>query len=1160
MNRSIDLSSPMDEQTTRWLKVKGTLKVGVTSPDYPPFTITDSNSELQGITAEYLKGLQSALKVNIELQRYSSRAQAFQALAQGEIDLIDTSTEAEARKYGADLTDEYTFTRVALYSKTGSLLNIDLSDPRSKISTTENGLISDDILHGFRSTTIEIYNSPLNAISSVLHGNSQAYLGDTVSTSYLVNQSFNNQLTTNTTVASADEKIGFALRSSDSVLKNILNEHLSTRSKCKKIESISWWVSTLKCNAGDFLQQLTSQEKSLLNSNRTFKIAISEDLAPYAFFDSLGQFSGSTSDILELIRLESGLKFSVVRTHSVHSAIQQLNAHAVDLSLIAETNDRKRQYLFTNPISSTPYTLITRKAEPDNFSLSASDVKTIALPKSDALETYIKNHYPSLTILSTDNIADALNLVRDGEADFTIASTNQARYYLAYKYESTLKISSMFMGTSANIAIAANPNNRELISIIQKALLKISPSEIAVITGRWRANAATDNLYWEGLSLLIYQVLSALFVLLLATCIWIAFLKKRIFKKTIVRKNLQTQLSLMQNMVNSIPHPIYVRDRDGVLILFNNSYARTFNPSADSKTSNLSLDKLISQPIYAQWEKSYAEVIRNGVAISSDQTLSLDAKNLEIYHWIQPLRDDDARIIGVVCGWLDIGDRLQILEELRQAKETADNANNSKSIFLATMSHEIRTPMNAIIGMLELTLVRDKSTTRNREAIQAAHESALSLLELLGGILDVSSIESGQTRLQLETTTLRQVIEPVVMIFEGAAKHKDLWIKTTFDSYSDAYVSIDKFKIKQVLSNLLSNAIKFTQTGGVSVTVTGQVDEAAAIGFSITVQDSGQGIPEAEKATLFTPFTRTKITHNSGAGLGLSICHSLSKIMGGDLKITSAEGQGTSVTLRMSAVISATSDTSDSNTAMIASPTTSTRLNVLIAEDHAPSLKLLKAQIELLGHTPILAQNGLDALFQWEDAEIDIVITDYNMPELDGIALTKEIRKLEQRLQARPCTIIGVTASMLEVIVGDCLDAGMNNCLLKPVSISTLAHYVPTRLEPAQEQGFDQVTTGFLSALPEQKRQELMRDLVTSNEADYQALEAAIVSVDLTSIKSTVHRLKSSARIIHSDRLLKLSESIEQELERDADRIRIEQMILEVGAALEEIKLALSVA
>lgn len=1146
--QDIVFTAPISEVEREWLKVNPILRVGISIPNFPPFTIVTKKNELEGISADNLFALQKKLGVTFQILRFKNRELAFDALKRGEIDLIDAVTPAEATKHDVSMTAEYSYTRIALYSKTGSLLNLDLRKPTSVIASTQDGLVSVQALNRFRDNTIKLYASPYQAIASVIDGVADAYLGDTVSTSYLINQSFNNQLVTNISVDSTDTPIAFAIMPENKYINELISRQLNSLNHCQKMGTLNWWVSTLKCNYGDLANLLTSDEKNLLSLNKLFRIAVSEDIAPYALFDSSGQFGGTMSDILELVRLNSGLNFEVIRTQSLHSAQEMLDTGKADLSILPDTQELAKKYLFTQPIITAPYTIITRISDYENFTLTNSTLNTIALPRSDSLEKFIRENYSNLNVTLTESVPEALNTVRDGQADFTITSTNQARYYLSFKYANTLKTSGVLTDMNALIGIATTPANPDLISIIQKSLIKISPKEIASISSRWRANTATDNLYWEGISLRFYQIFSGLFVLLLATCIWIVYLRKIIFKKTSVRKALQEQLSLVQNIVNSIPQPIYVRDRQGELLLFNTAYAQALVTSANHNNDPTLLDKVLNPTVLAEWQQDYAEAISSGGPVTNDQHLILNDRTLDVYHWIQPLLGDEREIMGVVCGWLDIGDRLRIIEEIRQAKAEADKANSAKTVFLATMSHEIRTPMNAIIGMLELALNRNRDATKTHESIQIAHESALSLLDLLGGILDISSIESGQIQLHWEATTLRQIVESAVEIFSFSAESKGLWINTQFDKCAERVAGFDRLKVKQVLSNLLSNAIKFTQSGGLIIRVSGKCLEQGNFEFVISVQDTGPGISPSDMSTLFVPFSQATISHNRGAGLGLSISQSLSRIMGGDLLVDSVMGSGTTVTFT-GVAMSNNNFTSAPQLARTVTPSTiNTQLNILIVDDHLPSLKLLKEQIELLGHLPLVAHDGLEALFKWEDHDFDFVITDCNMPELDGIGLAEEIRKLEITLQIRPCTIIGVTASARAEDMQACLKAGMNICLLKPVNLTRLAHYIPA-LSTSLE--IECPTTGnYMAGISESKRNIIIAELMISNDEDILALEACLTSLDYHGMTIISHKLKSSSRLMNSNELLDQCERLELSLSNRQDTNVLQTTVFEIRRIL----------
>jgi len=1131
--QALIFSVPLGANDRDWLAQKQVVSVAISSPDYPPLTIITEHQQLEGILTENLLALQRALNIQFRVVVYGSRSSAFEALKTHQVDLVDAATEPEAARYQVSLTAAYAYTRIALYSITGSLLDIDLREASAQISSTADGFIDQQTFQLFRNATVKNYLSPYEAIAAVLSGKAQAYLGDTVSTLYLLDQSFNNLLVTNTSVNAIETGIGFAYSPDNQRLASILNQQLTSHGRCQIINQVNWWVAALKCRDDKLISTLDPQEEALLERRQPLRIAVSEDLAPYALFDSQGQFGGSMSDILELVRLNSGLRFEVLRTRSIHQSLKLLDKGEADLGIISQTTSRDRKYLFTRPIINTPYAMITRSDAPERPYLAPGSTYSIALPESDALIEYVRGAFPSIALHLTDNVPDALKSVSNGDSDFTLLSANQARYYLSYKYEGQLKVADMLTRVYARVGLATRPENTALISLLQKSLQSIPPNEIAIISGRWRANAATDNLYWNGLSQRVYQILSALLVLLVFTGVWIVYQRKLIFKKAVIRKALQARLSLIQNIVDSIPHPVYVRDREGALLLFNTAYAHSFSAQTSSASSGEQLDALLVPSLLAQWRRDCARVAKTGQPYASDQRLAIAGRTLDIYHWMQPLREDGQQVFGVVCGWLDIGDRLGMLAELRQAKEAADRANTSKSIFLATMSHEIRTPMNAIIGMLELVLQRKDVEGKSAEQVQVAYDVALSLLELLGGILDISSIESGQTRLHLAPYTLRQVVDSVMQIFSLQAQRKGLTLEVTYDGLVDKQVQVDRLKIKQVLSNLVSNAIKFTEQGGITLHVRVPPSQTQGLAVSISVQDTGPGIDRREIPTLFIPFSRVTISRSSGAGIGLSIARSLARIMGGDLVLDTAFGEGTRMSFTLKVEPAIASKASLVTPAIAPSDTLCSQLSILIVEDHLPSLALLREQIELLGHLPTLAHDGLEALLLWERHDFDLIITDCNMPELDGLELTCEVRRLEHAQRRRPVTIIGTTASARAEDHEAALAAGMDACLLKPLRLSALTRHVPalTSPPPNVSQPLD-LQVPLLSGLPEEKRRQLLRNLVLSNQHDLAALEHAVADSDHAAMARLSHRLKTSAQLMQSHTLLSLCEVLENSVER----------------------------
>lgn len=241
-----------------------------------------------------------------------------------------------------------------------------------------------------------------------------------------------------------------------------------------------------------------------------------------------------------------------------------------------------------------------------------------------------------------------------------------------------------------------------------------------------------------------------------------------------------------------------------------------------------------------------------------------------------------------------------MLEQLRQAKDDAERASRAKSTFLAVMSHEIRTPMNAVIGLLEMALEESHHGHSDSQALEAAHGSAIGLLDLIGDVLDISRIESGHMTLQPVACNLVELVRATLRVFEGSARLKGLALAALLPA-SPTWLLVDPLRFKQVLSNLLSNAIKFTDQGQVDVSLAIAPIDASLFRVTLQIKDSGVGISSIDQTRLFTTFSQVDGRQaRQGAGLGLVISRELCELMGGELNLNSIEGLGTQVEVHLS--------------------------------------------------------------------------------------------------------------------------------------------------------------------------------------------------------------------------------------------------------------------
>jgi len=416
---------------------------------------------------------------------------------------------------------------------------------------------------------------------------------------------------------------------------------------------------------------------------------------------------------------------------------------------------------------------------------------------------------------------------------------------------------------------------------------------------------------------------------------------------------------------------------------------------------------------------------------------------------VTPIFDKRGQLSRFISVESDITDRIQTAIELRAAKEAAEAATLAKSEFLATMSHEIRTPMNAVIGLASI-LAETDLTKEQRDYVETVRISGDNLLTIINDILDYSKIEAGKLELEQQIFGLQERIEAIIDLLTERSERKGLSLRVEIDPAVPAYLISDPTRLGQILMNLIGNGIKFTESGGVSLFVSlSKAEESAPTADSLRfeVRDTGIGISPDKLNRLFHSFSQVDASTTrkyGGTGLGLAISKNLIDLMDGKIWVSSEPGIGSQFCFLLPLKVptdDAIGDTQQKKRSIPELPQTElnwpTDLSVLLVEDNVINQKVATRSLRKLGLTADVAGNGLEALQALEIKEYDLIFMDMQMPEMDGLTATQEIRKLFPGHVEKPL-IIAMTANAMQGDRQRCLDAGMNDYLSKPIKLDDI--------------------------------------------------------------------------------------------------------------------------
>jgi len=635
----------------------------------------------------------------------------------------------------------------------------------------------------------------------------------------------------------------------------------------------------------------------------------------------------------------------------------------------------------------------------------------------------------------------------------------------------------------------------------------------------------------------------------------------------------------LQEIIKMLPIGLFIKDASSRMILMNPASEQLFGYRFEELNEG-DYSALHAPEDVSAFRARDLEAFTSRAQIDYEESVwnPVLGEQRQLRTFKKPVYDEQGQPAYLICMCLDISESkhaehalrelnehleervAQRTAQLEEARKIAEEASQAKGQFLANMSHEIRTPMNGVIGMAYLAL-KTELDPRQRDYLEKIRFAGEHLLRIIDDILDFSKIEAGKLEIEQVDFAIEHVLQTLNTVVAPKASSKGLTLQFDVDEHLPKVLRGDPLRLGQVLINYANNAIKFSENGAIEIKIRKVLADDSQCLLRFEVRDHGIGLSDDEQGKLFQSFQQadTSTTREyGGTGLGLAICKQLAQLMGGEVGVDSAPGQGSTFwfTARLGIsqrqVPEIISQVRDAAAELLASTRTATVMGalkdarILLVEDNTFNQQIAMEMLEEAGSSVCLANNGAEALDLLHQTSFDCVLMDVQMPLMDGLEATRRIRSDPELAETR---VLAMTATATNEDRARCLEAGMDDFITKPIQPAlmyrTIASWLPERGADAppppparKSHGFRPTLAGdpavidlsvlaqLLGYHPDKIRKFAFKFLQTT-EAGFNEMETALAEGEVQKLRELGHRIKSSARAVGAHGMADLCEQLE---------------------------------
>jgi PAS domain S-box-containing protein len=915
---------------------------------------------------------------------------------------------------------------------------------------------------------------------------------------------------------------------------------------------------------------LSREEQDYIRRNPVVRVAAEYDNYPLSFFNTYEkQWQGISHDLMREIETLTGLSFNIVNDQRAEWPVLLRMLETGNVSMISDlvqTEERKGLFLWPETEITTDYYALLSKSDHRNINVNEILFTKVGLIKDSAYAELFKSWFPKhANTVEYDSTELAFDALERGEVEMIMASNHDLLVMTNYRELPGYKANIVF-NRSYESKFGFNKNEIILCSIIDKALQLIDVKWFAEQwirkTYDYRVKLTRERTSWLISAALLFFVL--IFVVVL-------FQRKRSAGKQLEilvndrTSELKQALTKLKALISNYKGIIWSVDKEGVITTFNGQYLRVVGLE-----SSLIEGKKLEAARQKNGHLDFIDNVEKTLHEHAGQDWISEINGDMFHSRTAPIYDGGGDIIGVVGSTDDVTETIKLQREMERAIFATQAASRAKSAFLANMSHEIRTPMNSIVGFSELAL-DDEIPPKTRGYLSKIKENSTWLLQIINDILDISKIESGKMELEIIPFKLNEVLTRCQTIISNKASEKGILLHFYAEPSISKMMLGDPTRLGQVLINILGNAVKFTNVGAIKLSATVRLATESRNTIHFEIRDSGIGMTPEQIDKIFEPFTQADSSTTrkyGGTGLGLTITKNIIELMGGQLKVESAQGIGSKFSFDLTfETADLLEDSSASGSDDVIEKPVFSGETILVCEDNNMNQIVIREHLSKVGLQTVIAENGqmgVDMVKRrMENGEppFSLIFMDMHMPVMDGLEATSCIMQL-----GTGTPIVAMTANIMSGDRETYKSIGMKDYVGKPFTSQELWRCLLKYLKPAGEkagasdaQRADRLLSSSQPAEEIRQTQEdddlmlkLKNVFFNDNQHKLKEIAGAIGADDIKLAHRLAHTLKSNAGQLGETDLQKAAYDVEARL-KDGKNLTTEEQVNTLAKELDKV-------